>query len=121
MKEDAHQIAKEAASQRANLIPLPLGVVKEVMDICANSPVPNGWIKTNDYWDPTRCGNPSRITYNVWTIERFDNQPVGSVMNVCAGAPTPNGWVIVNTSWDPTRCGHPAMITPNIKQIRRLS
>ena len=118
---DERAIEAEANEQRAKLTPLPLESVQQVMDICCGSSVPSGWIKVNDHWDPTRCGDPSSIVYNVCTIQRYDNKPVGSVLNVCADAPTPGGWVVVNTSWNPTRCGHPSSIVHNMKQIRRIS
>jgi len=90
-------------------------------DICAGTPVPPGWIKTNDSWSPTTCGNPTEITYNVWTITEYADLPAGSELTVCADAPVPTGWVVTNTSWDPTRCGHPSNITNNIKTIKRIS
>ena len=31
-----------------------------VNTVCAGSP-PTGWVKTNDFWDPTRCGNPDGV------------------------------------------------------------
>jgi len=94
--------------------------ILNVQNVCAGSPIPAGWITTNDHWDPTSCGKPTQIVYNVLTITRYDNQPVGAVMNVCAGAPTPNGWVVTNSFWDPTSCGHPTQIVSNISQIKRI-
>lgn len=117
----ADNVKDEADRQLREFTPLGLNEVLQVMEICAGSPIPAGWIKVNDRWDPTRCGNPTSIVYNVWTIERFDSRPVGSVMEVCAGAPTPTGWVDVTTRWDPTRCGHPSSIIHNVKQIRRVA
>ncbi len=124
---DAHtpspeQIKHEAERQQRELPPTPVGPdsILNIQDICSGSPVPAGWIKTNDHWDPTKCGNPTSIVYNVWTISRFDNRPVGSIMDVCADAATPAGWADVGTRWDPTSCGHPTDIVQNIKQIKRL-
>ena len=31
---------------------------------------PAGWIKINDLWDPSNCGSPTTITYNVWVIAK---------------------------------------------------
>jgi hypothetical protein len=115
-------IKREAERQMRDLSPAPLGdeSIRHIQDICAGSAVPAGWIKINDQWDPMRCGNPTNIIYNVWTIARFDDRPVGSTMNVCAGAPTPAGWVDIGTRWDPMSCGHPNNIVQNVKQIKRL-
>jgi len=114
-------IREEAERQQKVGVPLQLDVLLQVMNICSSSPVPAGWIKVNDHWNPTICGNPPTIVYNVLTIERFDNRAVGSVMTVCSSAPTPGGWVEVNNHWDPTRCGHPPTIVNNMKQIRRVN
>jgi hypothetical protein len=118
---DEKAIEGEASDQQAKLSAPRLGITRTVMDVCSGSPVPSGWIKVNDYWSATSCGNPSSIVYNVSTIERYNNKSVGAVMNVCAGAPTPSGWVIVDTYWSPTSCGHPSSIVRNMKQIRRVS
>jgi hypothetical protein len=69
-------IEMEAANQRTKLVQLPLESVREVMDICSSSPVPDGWIRVNDHWDPTRCGSPSSLVYNVCTIERYNNKRI---------------------------------------------
>jgi hypothetical protein len=114
-------IATEAARQQRTLAPMTLNVLVERMDVCASSPIPNGWIKVDDHWNPTTCGNPSSIVYNVVTIERYDNKPAGAVMTVCAGAATPNGWVEIGSSWNPTMCGHPSSIVNNVKQIKRVN
>ena len=96
-------------------------VVGGQQSICSSSPIPWGWIIVNDSWDPTRCGNPTSTTYNVRTIERYDNRPKGSTMKVCSYSPTPEGWTDVDSAWDPTSCGHPTSISNNMKTIRRLS
>lgn len=113
-------VAAEADRQRRELgdISPALGVAQSRMQICAGSRVPDGWIKVDDQWSPTTCGNPSNIVYNVWTIERYDDKPKGSVMDVCASETTPKGWVEVGTAWQPTCCGHPANITRNVKRIQ---
>lgn len=117
----ADSIKKQAVYRQTNNLSSTLNRVAQMQNICCGSPIPPGWIKINDGWDPTSCGNPSTIVYNVCTIERYDDKPIGSLMNVCAGAPTPAGWVVVNTYWDPTSCGHPSSIVQNMKQIKRLS
>jgi hypothetical protein len=111
----------EVRAQQASLAKLPIGTERRTMQICAGSPVPNGWIKVDDDWSPTSCGSPTSITYNVWTIETFNDKPLETTMEVCSVAPTPRGWVEVDSFWSPTRCGHPTAIVHNIKRIRRVS
>ena len=88
--------------------------------ICSYSPIPNGWIKVDDQWSSTTCGNPPNITYNITIIQRYDIMPVGSVMDFCTGAPVPSGWVVINSRWLPTSCGHPSNITNNVSTMRRI-
>ena len=114
-------VEQEAKKQVDSGVKLPLNVKMSSMNICASSPVPAGWIKVNDAWNPTICGNPTVITYNVVTITQYSNRPVGSTLIVCSDAPTPNNWVEVNNSWNPTTCGHPTSITNNVKVIRRVN
>jgi len=85
--------------------------------VCAGS-VPPGWLKVDDRWDPTNCGDPTVIVDNVWTIETYYDKPVGYPMRVCAGW-RPYNWALLATRWDPTSCGHPAAIVPNVWLIRR--
>jgi hypothetical protein len=114
------EIQAETERQQKALEPTTLNISFEWKEICGGSPVPAGWIKVNDRWDPTICGRPTGIFNNVWAIQRYDNQPVGTFMTVCAQAPTPSGWVVVATRWDPTSCGHPSWIYQNMKQIKRV-
>jgi hypothetical protein len=99
--------------------PLSLETIQQTQNICAGS-VPPGWIKINDAWNPTVCGKPARIAYNVWTIQRFDDQPSGAVIHACKGA-VPSGWAVVGTLWNPTVCGHPAANQLNVMAIKRLN
>jgi hypothetical protein len=101
------------------LAPLSLETILPTQNICAGS-VPPGWIKINDAWNPTVCGNPARIAYNVWTIQRFSDQPMGAVIHACKGA-VPPGWAIVGTLWNPTVCGHPATNQLNVMAIKQLN
>jgi hypothetical protein len=117
---NANGFVEEIKSQQEKLGDLPLEVERRVMQICANSPVPRGWIKVDDDWSPTSCGSPTSITYNVWTIENYAEKSINAVMEVCAGAPTPAGWVEEDRFWSPTRCGHPTSIVHNIKRIRKV-
>jgi hypothetical protein len=106
-------------SASSPLPPLPLGTILQIQTICAGS-APPGWIKINDVWNPTVCGNPSRITYNVWTIQQFADQPPDAVIQACKGS-VPAGWAVVGTGWNPTMCGHPATNQPNVMAIKRLN
>jgi len=101
------------------LAPLPLETTLQMQNVCAGS-LPPGWIKINDAWNPTVCGNPTRIAYNVWTIQRFTDQSLGAVIHACRG-PVPTGWAIVGTLWNPTVCGHPPTNQPNVMAIKRLN
>ena len=99
--------------------PLPLGAILTTQNVCAGS-VPSGWVKINDAWNPTVCGSPTTITYNVWVIEQLGDQPIGAVVHACKGA-VPLGWAIVGTAWNPTVCGHPTSNQPNVMAIKRLN
>jgi hypothetical protein len=99
--------------------PLSLETILQTQNVCAGS-LPPGWIKINDAWNPTVCGNPTRIAYNIWTIQRFMDQPLGAVIHACRGA-VPSGWAMVGTLWNPTVCGHPTTNQPNVMAIKRLN
>jgi hypothetical protein len=101
------------------LAPLSLEVTVQTQNVCAGS-VPSGWIKINDAWNPTVCGKPTIIAYNVWTMQRFTDQPTGAIIYACRGA-VPSGWAIVATLWNPTVCGHPSGTQPNVMAITRLN
>ena len=100
------------------LAPLALGAILTTQNACAGSAT-SGWIKINDAWNPTVCGNPTIITYNVWTLQQLSDQPVGAVIHACKGA-VPSGWTLVGTAWNPTVCGHPATNQSNVMAIKRL-
>jgi hypothetical protein len=102
-----------------SLAPLSLGAALQTQIVCAGA-APPGWIKINDSWNPTVCGNPSAITYNVWTIQQFTDQPPGAVIHACKGS-VPSGWATVGTGWNPTVCGHPAATQANVMAIKRLN
>lgn len=93
---------------------------EEKGEICDTERLPRGWLKVGDRWNPTKCGNPSTVVYNVWEVERYTNKPVGAEMEVCADTPTPSGWVEVSARWNPTTCGHPTGISDNVKKIKRV-
>jgi hypothetical protein len=115
----ATAIEAPAAAAALPLAPLSLGAILQTQIVCAGS-TPPGWIKINDAWNPTVCGNPAAITYNVWTIQQFIDQPPGAVIHACKGS-VPSGWAVVGTGWNPTVCGHPATNLPNVMAIKRLN
>jgi hypothetical protein len=101
-------------------VPNKLGAVFETMNVCAG-PTPAGWIKINDQWNPTSCGNPSS-GYNVMTISRLASLPIGTNLTACAGQSVPSGWILVGYSHNPMTCGHPNDgAAQNVMQIRRVS
>jgi hypothetical protein len=111
---------RESRPSEVPVLPLPpfsLGATLQTQNVCAGS-VPPGWIKINDAWNPTVCGNPTRIAYNVWSIQQHTDQPIGAVIHACKGA-VPSGWAIVGTLWNPTVCGHPTTNQPNVMAIKR--
>ena len=93
----------------------------ETVTACCSSGPQQGYVKTGDEWNPTSCGNPSTITYNVCTYTRYDNKQIGARMDICADQIVPKGWVIKNSQWDPTKCGHPSTISYNINTIEKIS
>jgi hypothetical protein len=101
------------------LAPLSLGAILTTQNACAGS-APTGWIKINDVWNPTVCGNPTTVTYNVWIIQQLSDQPLGAVIHACNGA-VPSGWTIVGRTWNPTVCGHPTTSQSNVMAIKRLN
>jgi hypothetical protein len=112
---------EDASAQRSEPPALDspgIGVIASTQNVCAGSVLPPGWIKVNDAWNPTACGNPATITYNIWTIQSIATLPVGSVVQVCK-ATAPSGWSIVDIRWNPTLCGHPASNQANVMAIKR--
>jgi hypothetical protein len=92
------------------------------LQVVCKGAAPSGWAVTNDAWSPTRCGTPTKITYNVWTIVRLDSIPVAGTLSICQGyVRIPSNWVSVSTSWVPTRCGQPTQIINNVATIKRVS
>lgn len=89
-------------------------------EICDTDRLPRGWVKVGDRWNPSKCGSPATIVYNVWEVERHTNKPVGAEMEVCADTPTPAGWIEVSARWNPATCGHPTGISDNVKKIKRV-
>ena len=85
--------------------------------ICANTPIPAGWILVNSLNNPFLCNPPiSPFVDNVWVIERYDDKARDARMNVCSPiksgpAPPgglPNGWAVETLLHDPLRCGRPS-------------
>ncbi|MDP9009288.1 MAG: hypothetical protein M3N91_11400 [Pseudomonadota bacterium] len=113
------RVAAPSDAAAVTLAPLSLGTILQTENVCAGS-LPPGWIKINDAWNPTVCGNPTGIAYNIWTIQRLADQPKGTIIHACNAA-VPSGWAIVGTAWNPTVCGHPAGKQSNVMAIKRLS
>jgi len=109
------QASRVTASDRS----LRLAEIAATETVCA-AQVPSGWIKVDDAWNPTTCGNPTTKTYNVWIIREYAGEPIGAVMTVCNGR-APEGWVVVTTRWNPTACSHPITNQQNVMVIQRLN
>ncbi len=109
----------QASYVQAGDNPLPLAEIADTESVCAGQ-LPSGWIKVNDAWNPTSCGNPARLSYNIWMIARYSEKPIGFVMVACNGT-APPGWVIVGTAWNPTACGHPSVNQRNMMTIKRVN
>ncbi|MGC0151088.1 hypothetical protein ACPRNU_01350 [Chromobacterium vaccinii] len=114
----AAQVKQEALRQQAMQAPLVIGRLAATQLVCAGQ-LPYGWIAINSYWNPTSCGNPTQITFNVWSIERYTDLAVGSTLLACTG-PVPAGWAVIRTNWNPTACGQPSQIVNNQMTIQRL-
>jgi hypothetical protein len=112
-------LGAQASDLYAVTKPLRLSEIAQTESVCTGQ-VPSGWIKVDDAWNPTSCGNPTSRTYNVWMIAQYSEKPIGSVMLACNG-PAPSGWVIVGTAWNPTTCGHPIANQQNVMTIKRLN
>jgi hypothetical protein len=112
-------LCAQASELHAGNNPLRLSETANTETVCAGQ-LPSGWIKVDDAWNPTTCGNPTSKTYNVWMIAQYSEKPIGFVMVACNGA-APAGWVIVGTTWNPTTCGHPTANQKNMMTIKRLN
>jgi hypothetical protein len=109
----------QASSVTTSSRSLRLAEIAATETVCA-AQVPSGWIKVDDAWNPTTCGNPTTKTYNVWIIREYAAEPVGAVMVACNGR-APVGWVVVDTRWNPTACSHPITNQKNVMVIQRLN
>ena len=89
------------------------------VNICYDSSIPAGWVKITDFWDPTKCGNPTSHSNNVFQIRDVSDFPKGSTQDVCYDSPIPAGWVVKNKKWDPTKCGSPKSYSNNIYTIEK--
>lgn len=74
-------------------------------NICRGDPVPAGWVIANKTWSRSTCGSPRTPQVNVWSIEEYDNLPVGTPLTICASSRVPNGWVPTTWQWNPSVCG----------------
>lgn len=90
-------------------------------EICANNQTPNGWAVVDQFWDPTKCGNPSTRTNNVHEIANLSLVPVGTTLEICASESLPSGFSEVRTYLNRTVCGRPSIGSgpDNVRVIRR--
>jgi hypothetical protein len=90
--------------------------------VCCSEDVPAGWIKVDDTWSPTSCGNPTSETFNRCVLQQYTVVGRGGTLDVCASAPVPPDWEEVGSHRDGRKCGHPGPQFPahNVKTIRRL-
>src|SRR5947199_10516674 len=72
---------------------------------CQDVPVPTGWVVVNKTWNRNTCGHPTTPQGNVWTIEKFDNLPVGTPLTICGSSAIPSGWIPTSFDWNPQVCG----------------
>jgi hypothetical protein len=83
--------------------------------LCPGAPIPQGWIKVDQRWDPEACPGG-----DFWVIETFTNKAPGSAMVVCADQPTPGGWETLGIATSTGQCGGTGAGGDNVKSIRRL-
>lgn len=104
----------------APIVPRPITPNWVGNGLVCKDQAPWGWVVTNDSWDPTRCGGPTKIVYNVWKIAELRSVPVGGTLTICRTyVPIPHNWTILSETWNPTRCGQPVKITNNVATIKR--
>jgi len=97
--------------------PVPTSVIAS-KTACASAESEPDFVPVDDYWDPTRCGNPTTVTPNVRMLVKAPSAAEGGrTLEVCAGATLPTGWTIASKRWDPTRCGRPTSSEQNIWRI----
>ena len=121
MDTKSSAVKKYVAEVATKLPQVTPAVIVQSQNICADSPIPAGWIVVDDHWDPTMCGNPAEVECNVRTIHKINALPAGTTISACSYAPTPAGWVEIGTKWDPTACGLPQdPSVRNVKIIKRL-
>lgn len=89
-------------------------------DVCADSAIPAGWIRTND-WRAKGCDARAGAKANNWmTITELDGIRIGRSLTACAGA-VPPGWAETAIYWDKGRCGNPPKPSEkNVMLIKRL-
>lgn len=113
--------SRTAQNSPASQPPIPISTQPSQSNIyrCFNEPIPSGYIKIAAEWDRSKCGNPSFINHNVFTLTRFETLPPGTQLDVCYDAPTPPGWETLFFK-SSTYCYYPSMVQGNAKRIRRL-
>src|SRR5581483_9377980 len=88
----------------------------DIQTICSNTPIPDGWVKTDDYTDTLRCGYPfNPLALNVWVIQRFSDKHRDDHIIIC-NPPLPKmpaGWAVDGTFTSSINCGHPVNANAN--------
>jgi len=108
--------ATSGGAPNPEVTPLP-----SIQEVCASSPIPNGFIVIGGKYSPATCGQPTAIYENVLYIQRYSTMPVGDYLDVCSSSPTPSGWVITGYRTSYSECGYPNATSDNKKTIKRLS
>ncbi|WP_113700625.1 hypothetical protein [Nonomuraea lactucae] len=66
--------------------------------VCANNPVPTGWIVTS-YSDWYQCGPPGSIYYNAKTMKNVTDTSSGGTVTGCISPPPPAGFYATALSY----------------------
>jgi hypothetical protein len=81
--------------------------------------VPDNFLKVDFYPQSYRCGlDYNTSTYNMWTIQRYNDKSIGTTLKACAGF-TPTGWTRLSISSSSTQCGRGTGLYDNIWTLRR--
>ena len=88
-------------------------------EVCKDSPVPDGYLVTDDRHDDSKCGPNYTSIRNVWVLARYDEKRTGTVIDVCSFNLTPKGWVEIDHRHDTSACS-PGVQGTNVKTIKKL-
>ncbi|MEV7801583.1 hypothetical protein AB0O28_01390 [Microbispora sp. NPDC088329] len=93
--------ALAAALGAAAMISFPSAASAKVaatQTICANTPIPSGWMPTA-YFDTNLCGQPGSIYYNARTIKDVTGTASGGTVTTCINPPPPAGFYATALSY----------------------